>query len=89
MARRDTRLLATRFYGVGCSHPANKCLIAQLNKLIMHSGSPSCLSLNMQTSLELLIIETGLSLQHFTKDYNNCQHWVTPSWLKLLWEKAA
>ena len=89
MARRVTRQLAARFHGVGCSHPANKCLIAQLNTLIMHSGSPSCLGLNMQMSLELLIIKTGLSLQPFTKDYNTCQHWVTPSWLKLVWEKAA
>jgi hypothetical protein len=88
-ARRGTRQLAAGFYGVGCPHPAIECLIVQLNKLIMHYGSPSCLGLNMQTLIELLIIETGLSLQPFTEDYNTCQHWVTPSWMKLVWEKAS
>jgi hypothetical protein len=55
----------------------------------MHYGSPSCLGLNMQTLLELLVIEMGLSLQPFTKHYNTCQHWVTPSWLKLERERAS
>ncbi len=80
--RRGTRQLAVGFYGIGCPHPAIECLIAQLNKLIMHYGSPSCLSINMQTSVELLVIELGLSLQPFAEDYDACQHWVTPSWLK-------
>jgi hypothetical protein len=54
----------------------------------MHYGSPSCLSINMQTSVELLMIEVGLSLQPFAEDYDTCQHWVTPSWLKSVWEKS-
>ncbi len=85
-ARRGTRQLAPGFYGIGCPHPAIECLVAQLNKLIMHFGSPSCLGINMQTSVELLVIELGLSLQPFTEDYDACQHWVTPSWLKSVWE---
>jgi hypothetical protein len=88
-ARRGTRQLAAGFYGVGCPHPAVKCLIAQLNKLIMHFGSPSCLGLNMQISVELLVIKLGLSLQPFAEDYDTSQHWVTPSWLKLVWEKLS
>jgi hypothetical protein len=88
-ARRSTRQLATEFYGVGCPHPAVECLIAQLNKLIMHYGSPSCLGLNMQTLIELLVIELGLSLQPFVEDHNTCQHWVTSSWLKSVWEKLS
>ena len=57
----------------------------------MHYGSRSGLGLNIQTSLELLIIETGVSLQPFTEDYDydTCQHWVTSSLLKLVWEKAS
>jgi hypothetical protein len=55
----------------------------------MHYGSRSGLGLNIQTSLELLIIEMGLSLQPFTEDYDTCQHWVTSSWLKSVWEKAS
>ncbi len=85
-ARRGTRQLAPGFYGIGCPHPAIECLIAQLNKLIMHFGSPSCLGINMQTSVELLVIKLGLSLQPFAEDYDTCQHWVTPSWLKSVWE---
>ena len=54
----------------------------------MHYDSPSCLGINMQTSVELLVIELGLSLQPFAKDYNACQHWVTPSWLKSVREKS-
>jgi hypothetical protein len=88
-ARRGTRQLAAGFYGIGCPHPAVECLIAQLKKLIMHYGSHSCLGLNMQTSLELFIIEMGMSLQPFTESYQTCQHWVTPSWFKLIWEKAS
>jgi hypothetical protein len=87
-ARRGTRQLSTGFYGVGCQHPAIECLVAQLNKLIMHYGSPPCLGINMQTSVELLVIEFGLSIQPFAEDYDACQHWVTPSWLKSGWEKS-
>jgi hypothetical protein len=54
----------------------------------MHYGSPSCLGINMQTSVELLMIELGLSIQPFAEDYDACQHWVTPSWLKSVWEKS-
>jgi hypothetical protein len=87
-ARRGTQQLAAGFYGVGCPHPAIECLVVQLNKLIMHYGSPSCLGINMQTSVELLVIELGLSIQPFAEDYDACQHWVTTSWLKSVWEKS-
>ena len=85
----DSWLPAAGFYGVGCPHPAIECLTTQLNKLIMHYGSQPGLGLNMQTSLELLIIDTGLSLQPVTEDYDTCQHWVTSPWLKSVWEKAS
>jgi hypothetical protein len=88
-ARRGTRQLAAGFYGVGCPHPSVECLIAQLNKLIMHYGSQSCQGLNMQASLKLLVIEMGLSLQPFKENYNTCQHWVMLSWMKSVWEKAS
>ena len=87
-ARRGMQQLAARFYGVGCPHPAIECLVAQLNKLIMHYSSPSCLGINMQTSVKLLVIKLGLFIQPFAEDYNACQHWVTPSWLKSVWEKS-
>ena len=87
-ARRVTRQLAARFYGVGCPHPAIECLVTQLNKLIMHYGSPSCLGINMQTSVKIMVIELGLSLQPFAEDYNACQYWDTPLWLNSVWEKS-
>ena len=43
----------------------------------------------MHTSVELLVIELGLSTRPFVEDYDACQHWVTHSWLKSVWEKAA
>jgi len=54
----------------------------------MHYGSKSCLGINLQASLELLVIEMGTSLQPLAEDYDQCHHWVTPSWLKSIWEKA-
>jgi len=54
----------------------------------MHYGSPSCIGINMQTSVEIMVIELGLSLQPFAEDYDACQHWDTPSWLKSVWEKS-
>ncbi len=77
-ARKGTRQLNTSFYGIGCPHPAVECLVAQLNKLIMHYGSKSCLGLNLQISLELMIIEMGMTLQPLAENYNQCHHWVTP-----------
>ena len=50
-ARRGTRQLDAGFYGIGCPHPAVECLSAQLNKLIMHYGSKSCLGINLQAFL--------------------------------------
>jgi hypothetical protein len=37
-ARRGIRQLDLGFYGIGCPHPVVECLIAQLNKLLMHYG---------------------------------------------------
>ena len=65
MTRRGIRQLDLSFYGVDCPHPAIECLIVQLNKLLMHYGSQSCLGLEMQASVELLVIELDLSIQPF------------------------
>ena len=64
-ARKGIRQLDSGFYGVGCPHSAIECLIVQLNKLMMHYGSQSCLGLEMQVLVELLVIELGLSIQPF------------------------
>jgi len=83
--RRGIRQLDLDFYGVGCPHLAIECLIAQLNKLLMHFGSQSCLGLEMQSSVELLMIELSLSIQLFREDFSIHHHWVTHS----VWEKSS
>ena len=88
-ARRGIRQLGVGFYGVGCPHPAIECLIAQLNKLIMHYGNQSCLGLKMQNTVEQLVIELGMSSQPFQEDCGSCKLWVTHSWIKSVWEKAS
>ncbi len=55
----------------------------------MDYGNQSCLGLKMQTTMELLVMELGMSLQPFQVDYANCQKWVTHSWMKSVWEKAS
>ena len=42
----------------------------------------------LQSSMELLIIELGLSGQPLTEDYLTCSAWTTYSWLKSVWEKV-
>ncbi len=88
MARRGIRQLDRGFYGIGCPHPAVECLLAQLNKLMMHYGCQTCLSLELQTSMELLVIKIGLSAQPFQENYGRHHQRVTHSWMKSVWEKA-
>jgi hypothetical protein len=88
-ARRGIRQLNLGFYGVGCPHPAIECLIAQLNKLLMHYGSQNCFGLKMQASAELLVIKLGLSAQPFKEDFSEHHHCVTHLWMKSVWEKSS
>ena len=41
-----------------------------------------------QTSLELLVVDLGLSFQPFQVSYEHFGEWVTTSWLKRVWEKV-
>jgi hypothetical protein len=77
------------FYGVGCPNPAIECFIAQVNKLLMHLSTASSLGTTMQASLDLLILELGMSSQPFYQDYKRNNKWVTHFWLKTIWEKAS
>jgi hypothetical protein len=47
------------------------------------------MGLEMQSSVELLVIELGLSIQPFREDFNKYHHWVTHSWMKSVWEKSS
>ena len=75
------------FYGVGLPHPGVECLAAQLNKLPTHYGSSSSLGIQMQVSMEMLVIEGGISLQILSESFATYGKRVTHSWLRSVWEK--
>ena len=63
------RQLDRGFYGIGCPHPGVKCLIGQLNKLLIHYGCNLGLGLEMQVTMELLASELGMSSQPLQESY--------------------
>ena len=85
-ARKEIRQLSVGFYGAGLPHPGVEVAVAQYNKLMMHYGCKSAVGVQMQVSVELMML--GLSFQPFMEDYGTCESWVTRSWLKTIWEKA-
>jgi hypothetical protein len=75
------------FYGVGLPHPGVKCFVAQLNKLLTHYVCSSSLGIHMQVSMEMLLIEGGISLQILLESFPKNGQWVTHSWLRSVWER--
>jgi hypothetical protein len=82
------RQLDRGFFGMGCPHPGVECLIAQLTKLLVHYGCRSGLGIQMQVSMETLLIELGLSTQPLQESFVTFGKWVTNTWLKSIWEKV-
>ena len=76
------------FYGVGCRHVGVKWFVKQTNKVLMHYGCPSNLGLKINISLEYMIQDMVTSLQPFQESYKKYEQWMTPCWLKSLWEKC-
>jgi hypothetical protein len=72
------------FYGCDFLHPGVERLIAQLNKLLINYGCNSGLGLHMQTLMELMIIEAGVSNQLMSLPYQRYSKWVSHSWLRLV-----
>ena len=91
-APKDIRDLDIGFYGGGFPNVAIECGIQQLNKLMMHYGCPSSNGNTdtAQVSVCLFIIELGRAHQPFAFDESFQQYhsWVTPSWVKSIWEKV-
>jgi hypothetical protein len=56
-------------------------------KLLTHYGCISGIGIHMQASMELLIVEAGISTQPLVEKYNAYSIWVTHCWLKSVWEK--
>jgi hypothetical protein len=78
------RQLDRGFYGIGCPHPGVECFLAQINKLLVHYSCQSGLGIQMQVSMELLIMELGVSSQPFQESYGTYGKWITHSLLKLI-----
>ena len=87
-ASRELRQMSREFYGVGCPHPGVECFVQQVNKLHVHYGCDSNLELKVSTSIEMLIVEMGVSAQPFQESFLKYKDWVTWSWMVSLWEKC-
>ena len=83
------RQLASGFYGTGLPHPGVEAMLEQVNKLLMHYGCQTVLGTELQTSLDLLVVDLGLSFQPFRVYHNQYGDWVTTFWLKRVWEKVS
>jgi hypothetical protein len=81
-ANQGIRQLDRGFYGVGSPNPGVEATAEQANKLLMNSGWHTALGTELQTSLELLVVDLGLSFQPFRVFYEQYGGWVTISWLK-------
>jgi hypothetical protein len=82
------RQLDQGFYGTGFPYPGIKATMEQSNKLLMHYGCHTALGMELQTLLELLVVDLGLSFQPFRVSYKHYGNWVTTCWLKRVWEKV-
>ena len=45
--------------------------------------------MELQTLLELLVVDLGISFQPFQVSYEHFGDWATTSWLKRVWEKVS
>jgi hypothetical protein len=80
--------LGRGFYGTGFPHLGIEATVEQSNKLLMHYGCHTALGTKLQTLLELLVADLGLSFQRFRVSYEHYREWVTTCWLKRVWEKV-
>lgn len=85
----DIRDLDLGFFGCGLPNVAIECGVHQLNKLLMHYGCSSSVGTQLQSSMELFMIELGRSHQPFLESFQRYHQWVTDSWVKSIWEKVA
>jgi len=85
---KELRQLSKGFYGIGCQNIGVECYIVQVNKLLMHYCCPSSLGRLMLISLNLMILEMGISTQPLLESYTQYGSWITSSWLKSMWEKC-
>ena len=82
------RQLDRGFYGAGLPHPGVECFVSQVNKLLVHYGCKNAIGLELQVSMELLVVELGISTQPLRESFLRYNKWVTRTWLHSIWEKA-
>ena len=85
---RELRQTSKGFYGAGCPHPVVECFMQKIQKLQAHYGCDANLGLKMSVSIEMLIVELGVSTQPFQESFNKYKDWVTWSWMVSVWEKC-
>ena len=85
--RKELRQLDRGFYGCGLPHPGIECLIAQINKLLTNYGCNTGFGIHLQTSMELMVIEGGISNQLLAQPFPRYSKWISQCWLKSVWEK--
>jgi hypothetical protein len=82
------RALNKGFYRISCLNPGIECMIAQVGKLLTHYRCQSGIGIQLQVTMELFIIELGLSAQPLQESYENYGKRITHSWIKSVWEKV-
>ena len=78
---RESRMIASGFFGVGLPHPGVEALAAMSNKLLMHYGCSTSVGQLLKTSLGYLLLELGMSFQPLQLSYAKYSSWATHSWL--------
>ena len=81
------RQLDMGFYGIGLPQLGVENCIWYTNKLLIHYGCQTSAGIQLQVSMEFLVMELGMSHQAFLVNYDHYFHLLTSSWLKYLWEK--
>ncbi len=86
-ASKGIRQLERGFYCTGLPHPGVEAIVEQSKKLLTHYGCRTVLGTELQTFIELLVVELGMTFQPLQLSYADFGNMVTISWLKRVWEK--
>eukprot|EP00804_Cyclotella_cryptica_P006975 CCRYP_007113-RA/>CCRYP_007113-RA protein AED:0.75 eAED:0.75 QI:0/-1/0/1/-1/0/1/0/1178 len=86
-AKREIRYLDTGFYGLGFPHWGIEALVEAYKKFFVHFGMSTVIGVQLQVSIENLIVELGVSPQPFLLPYSKYHQRSTPGFCTRLWEK--
>lgn len=84
--KKEWRTLSSGFYGIGLPHAGVEKFIDACNLLLQFHGTPSSVGMLLQTSLEFMVLELGMTFQPFLAPFRKYGQLVTECWLKALWE---